>query len=133
MLQVFTRIETFDAAKGDLFGWVYAVVRNSALSLVRQKKSVMRFQEFTSEMYVEIVHQNPLINESEERVAKFLKALSLTTRAVFSLFYVEGMLIKEIAQNLEMKEGTVKWHLNDGRNKLKSMLQEPINNHLYAK
>ena len=62
---------------------------------------------------------NPFKDTSGEMAIAFLTTLTTTTRAVFSLFYIEGLLVKEIAKELEMKEGTVKWHLNDGRSKLK--------------
>jgi len=42
------------------------------------------------------------------------------------LFYVEGLLIKEIAICLNMKEGTVKWHLSDGRSKLKTFFNNTV-------
>jgi RNA polymerase sigma factor (sigma-70 family) len=132
MLQVFNKIETYDAAKGSLEGWVYTIVRNAAISMVRAKKTKTSTQELTCDLQIE-TSINPFANESNETIIKYLKTLTSTTRAVFNLFYVEGFLIKEIAIQLDMKEGTVKWHLNDGRNKLKTYFNSNIKNELYAK
>lgn len=132
MLQVFNNIEKYDATKGELFGWIYVIVRNAAISGIRAKKATPTTQELTIDLQIE-TSTNPLKDADKETVEKYLKSLSFTTRAVFNLFYVEGMLIKEIAQGLDMKEGTVKWHLGDGRNKLKTFFNNDIKQVVYAK
>ena len=76
---------------------------------------------------------NPLSNLDEEVILAFLSTLSASTRAVFNLFYIEGFLIKEISQSLEMKEGTVKWHLSESRGKIKIILNGQIKSRVYAK
>jgi RNA polymerase sigma factor (sigma-70 family) len=132
MLQVFNNIEKYEVAKGTIDAWVYVVVRNAAMTLVRNKKTTPKTQELTAELQVE-TSVNPLKDISNEAVLVYLKTLSITTRAVFNLFYIEGLLIKEIAINLDMKEGTVKWHLSDGRNRLKIFYANTTKNELYAK
>ena len=132
MLQVFNNIENYDEAKGDLYGWTYIIVRNAAISLVRSKKSKPTTQQLSADLQIE-ASTNPLKDIAHEKVVSYLKTLSTTTRAVFNLFYVEGYLVKEIAIDLDMKEGTVKWHLNDGRNKLKIFFNSNVKNKEYAK
>ncbi len=132
MMKVFNNIEKFDNQKGDLSGWIYVVVRNAAISHVREKNKQMVTQEISAELQIES-SQNPFKDASSETVIRFLNTLSVTTRAVFNLFYIEGFLIKEIAVNLDMKEGTVKWHLNEGRNKLKTTFNNNVNNKVYAR
>ena len=132
MLNVFNNIKKYDAAKGDLSGWVYGIVRNAAISNVRAKKKEMIYQEMMPDMKIE-TSTNPFKDANEELVISFLTTLTTTTRAVFNLFYIEGFLIKEIAQCLDMKEGTVKWHLNEGRNKLKLIYNNNSNTMVYAR
>jgi RNA polymerase sigma factor (sigma-70 family) len=132
MMKVFNNIEKFDKKKGDLSGWIYVVVRNAAISHVREKNKQMITQEISAELQIES-SQNPFKDASSETVIRFLNTLSVTTRAVFNLFYMEGFLIKEIALQLDMKEGTVKWHLNEGRNKLKITFNNNVNNKVYAR
>ncbi len=131
MMKVFNNIEKFDAKKGDLAGWIYVVVRNAAISHVREKRKQVVTQEITSDLQIES-SINPFKDVPNETVIHFLNTLSTTTRAVFNLFYIEGYLIKEIAVNLDMKEGTVKWHLNEGRNKLKLTFNNSVNSKVYA-
>ena len=132
MMKVFNNIEKFDNKKGDLSGWIYVVVRNAAISHVREKSKQMVTQEISTDLQIES-SQNPFKDASSETVIRFLNTLSVTTRAVFNLFYIEGFLIKEIALNLDMKEGTVKWHLNEGRNKLKIIFNNNVNSKVYAR
>ena len=132
MLQVFNNIEKYDYKKGELFGWIYTIVRNATISSVRAKKAVPATQELVIDLQIE-TSTNPLKDANKETVEKYLKTLNLTTRAVFNLFYVEGFLIKEIATGLDMKEGTVKWHLSDGRNKLKTFFNNDTKQVVYAK
>ena len=122
MLRVYKNIEQYDSNKAELFTWVYTIVRNAALTLVRDKKNKVAFVELTGDISSD-VNVNPFANTEDTEVFLYLGKLTATTRAVCSLFYIEDYSIKEIAASLEMKDGTVKWHLNEGRNKLKMIFQ----------
>lgn len=128
MLQVFNNIEKYNPKKGELYPWIYVVVRNASISYLRQLNAIPETVELKFDVQLE-TSTNPLAQYNDDIVYSFLKTLSLTTRAVFNLFYLERFLIKEIAHKLNMKEGTVKWHLNDGRNKLRTHFAN--NKHLY--
>lgn len=117
MLRVFKNIFEFDQDKSELVTWVYSIVRNEALTLVRNNKKVISPSELTAEFSHELVN-NPFEKQEEPVVIQCLGKLPETTRAACNLFYVEGYSIKEIATSLDMKEGTVKWHLSEGRKKI---------------
>jgi RNA polymerase sigma-70 factor (ECF subfamily) len=51
-----------------------------------------------------------------------IEQLPSLPRTVLSLHYRDGLQIAEIAQMLDSPEGTIKSHLNRGRNRLKSAL-----------
>ena len=125
MLRVFKNIDNYDSQKSELFTWVYTIVRNAALTQVRDKKTKMNVVELTSD-FASDNSVNPFKNSQDEEVFVYLGKLTSTTRAVCSLFYIEDYSIKEIAASLIMKEGTVKWHLNEGRNKLKIIFQNNL-------
>lgn len=125
MLRVFKNIENYDSEKSELSTWVYAIVRNAALTKVRDNKTQKTVVELTSDIVADKTI-NPFKNSQEEDVFVYLGKLTSTTRAVCSLFYIEDYSIKEIAASLIMKEGTVKWHLNEGRNKLKIIFQNNL-------
>jgi RNA polymerase sigma factor (sigma-70 family) len=52
----------------------------------------------------------------------YLDKLPPATRAVCTLHYLEGYAVKEIAELLKISEGTIKWHLSESRNKLKTLM-----------
>ncbi len=62
----------------------------------------------------------------EKYTAEQLEAMILklpnVSRCVFNLFAIEGYSHKEIAEQLNMSEGTSKWHVNKAREDLKKML-----------
>ena len=116
MLLVFKNIKSFNNQKGSFFNWIYQIVRNSCLTALRKIKH--------QEVLCEIIPESNILIKSNnlEWVFECLDYLPKTTRAVCTLYYIEGFSIKEIAQNIAMKEGTVKWHLNESRNRLKIII-----------
>jgi RNA polymerase sigma factor (sigma-70 family) len=125
MLKVFRNIEQYDPRKGTFFNWVYTVIRNAALTEVRNKKT--GFSPTYTERLPDVASFNPFAEKDWDDVYELLDKLPLTTRAVCILYYTEGFSVKEISLSLEMKEGTVKWHLNEGRNKLKKIFTPNFN------
>lgn len=118
MLKVFQNIEQYDAAKGSFFNWVYTVVRNAALTQVRNKKTGDALI-YTGEL-ADTAFVNPFEEQEWETIYEMMRYLPVTTRAVCVLYYREGYSIREISDSLEMKTGTVKWHLNESRTRLKN-------------
>ena len=127
MLRVYKNIEQFDSNKGSFFNWVYTIVRNAALTRVRDKKTETSLELLTDNLLDKALY-NPFLEKEWEDIYLQLAKLPPTTRAICSLYYMEGFLIKEIAASLDMKEGTVKWHLNESRKRLKIIAQPNINN-----
>jgi RNA polymerase sigma factor (sigma-70 family) len=60
----------------------------------------------------------------EADLLSLVQQLPAATRAVFSLFAVEGYSHAEIAVQLGMSEGTSRWHLAMARKELKRLLQK---------
>ncbi len=118
MLNVFSKINQFDETKGLLFNWAYTIVRNAALTMLRDKKKVYDVEL----LKIHDVQNDPFNKNNSEEIFNYLNVLPVTTRSICSLFYVEDFSIKEIAILLAAKEGTIKWHLNEGRTRLKTLL-----------
>ena len=70
------------------------------------------------------VVNNPFKQLEWKDIYYYLDQLPANTRYVCSLYYLEGFSIKEITGLLEMKEGTVKWHLNECRTRLKVIFEQ---------
>lgn len=125
MMRVFKNVDQYDGNKGEFFNWVYTIIRNAALTLVRDKKT--KTPLVLSETLNDTTSYNPFEEKEWSDIYLLLAKLPPTTRAICSLFYIEGFSIKEISASLAMKDGTVKWHLNESRNRLKTILESNFN------
>lgn len=122
MIKVFRNIRSFDPDKGSLFNWCYTIVRNAALDKLKKKKypSV----PFTDK-HTEIASDDtPTMQLEEKAIYALLNVLEQPARVICSLFYMEGFSVKEIAQQLDLAEGTVKWYLHQARKKLKPVFEK---------
>jgi RNA polymerase sigma-70 factor (ECF subfamily) len=126
MLRVYKNIERFDQNKGALFNWVYTIVRNAAITLVKDKIKEIRMDLFTDDLAENAIY-NPFREKEWHDIYLLLGKLPHTTRAICSLYYMEGFSIRDISVALEMKEATVKWHLHEGRKRLKMIAQPNVN------
>lgn len=119
MIKVFKHIDQYDASKGEFFNWSYTTVRNAALTLLRdQKTKHFGYEEINESMFFE-AKENPFQELEYQDIAVYLNQLPLATRRVCSLYYLDGFSVKEIADAINISEGTVKWHLSESRSKLK--------------
>ncbi len=71
MLRVYKNIERFDPNKGTLFNWVYTIVRNAALTLVRDKKTETRLELFTDDLAEKAIY-NPFREKEWHDIYLFL-------------------------------------------------------------
>lgn len=122
MMKVYRNISSFDSRKGELFNWVYTVIRNTALDKLK-----IVIPAATKELngITENAYEDKTIQNLEWKdMYKLLDNLPAATRAVCNLFYIEGFSIKDISDSLEISAGTVKWHLSETRKKLKPVFEK---------
>ncbi len=65
-------------------------------------------------------------NLNLEEIQKCIELLPNVSKKVFNLFVVDGYSHKEIADLLNISEGTSKWHVNFSRQKLQESLQNLV-------
>ena len=130
MLKVFEHIGTYKAEKGKFFNWVYTIVRNTALDKFRSSAAAaLRNEPYSAADSIPEtdISSNPLIALEGKDLYVLLDRLAPATRVICGLFYLEGYSIKDIADQLSISSGTVKWHLSESRKKLKSILERHFN------
>ncbi len=120
MLKVFSSIGSYDETKGTFFNWAYTIVRNTALSQLKAGKNEPVFEDLDNHHAASQYEEAFAGSDWEEKFA-YLDVLPPVTRAVCSLFYLEDFSVRDIASTLSMKEGTVKWHLNECRTRLRKL------------
>ena len=116
-LKVFSKLDSY-GNKGSFEGWVRRVVVNTALDFVRsvaRRNNTVPVEQELSIASDELVFSN--INSQE--MLRVIQSLPDLQRAVLSLFVLEGYSHKEIAEKLDIKEGTSKWYLSEARKELK--------------
>lgn len=117
---IFTKIEQL---KENLAfeGWARKITVN--LCLLHLKSNV------NFNLYLEDVPNQPLAENSnetyleEQDLLKLLNYLPEGAKTVFVLFAIEGYSHKEIAEKLNISEGTSKSQLNVSRTKLKELIE----------
>jgi len=106
--------------------WLYRVAINLSCDWVnhRQRWSVLLsklVERWTAPLRVEGTVEE---REIQEKVREAIRTLPLPQQVVIVLYYLEGLSLKEIAEILEVPEGTVKSRLHYGREALREHLAE---------
>lgn len=124
--KVFKNIGRYDAAQSQLYTWIRTIVINSCIDLnkvnLRSAQPVELEEGINASIPPDIIAQL-----SAENLLGTIRKLPAATQTVFNLFIMEGYSHKEIAGLLKISEGTSKWHVNEARKKLQTILQEPNN------
>jgi len=123
-LKVFRTIQRYDSVQASLYTWIRTIVINSCIDFIKQKHKLGKVSELSEEVEV---HVDPEVI-SKLKTADLLqevRRLAPATQAVFNLYGVEGYSHKEIAQLLNISEGTSKWHLSEARKNLQQLIREP--------
>jgi RNA polymerase sigma factor (sigma-70 family) len=122
MLKVYRNLSKYEGSKGELFNWIYTIIRNEALTAIRSAR-LIPVVEFTEEVSIPAV-ANLWDTMEWKETYKLLDMLTPATRIVAAMFYLEGYSVKEIADATMCSTGTVKWHLSESRRKLKPVFEK---------
>lgn len=107
--------------------WLRKIMVNECLQFLRQKNSFLHVAEEISDDYV--VDKEEIISRlSASEIFKWITELPVGYRTVFNLYVLEGMTHKEIADLLQISEGTSKSQLSKARNMMQQLFTK---NHGY--
>lgn len=96
--------------------WMIKILINQCNAIYRQNQRVIS-DEYTQEA-ADVENEYANIEWKE-----FLKHLEEKYRTVVILYYVEGFKVREVAQLLEISEGTVKSRMAAARKKMEELYQ----------
>ena len=140
-LLLYRKIRQYNPARGSFSAWFNTLVRNRIYDygrkLARNKEFVPDEEEgYFSEVVDENIHINPeakLERSERERILdEIMQELSESQRLCIQLFYCDGLKIKEIAERLNISEGTVKSRLHNGLKKLNVKVTDMQKRGLYT-
>jgi len=130
-IKVFTQLKNF-GHKGSLEGWIRKIVVNTAIDSVRKKKDILfqRDDEYGFERDIsdsEDIAAEKYMKMKAELVMKLIQKLTPMYRTVFNMYVIDNHTHKEIAEMLNISEGTSKSNLAKAKNKLRELFDEHIN------
>lgn len=98
--------------------WLYTIARNTCLSALRAES--YRKTSSLSRSPEPAISSAPWVSVEVEQ---YLSRLPEIQRQVITLFYLEEKSIEDVAQLLDMAEGTVKSHMHRARRALGEMME----------
>jgi len=123
-LKVFRNIQRYESSQASLYTWIRTIVVNSCLDFIKQKQKLEKVNELNEDAEVHIAPD--VINKMKTaELLDQVRRLAPATQAVFNLYVIEGFSHKEIAQLLNISEGTSKWHLSEARKNLQQLINQP--------
>jgi len=126
-LALWRRPASYNAERGSLQTFLLGVTRNKAIDLVRHEESLKRTKdalltEAGAASEGRSANEPTLGMEERDELRSALSTLSEVQREAVTLAYFGGRTYREVAEELEIPEGTAKTRLRDGLAKLRSEL-----------
>lgn len=126
-LKVFQSINGFDIKKGELGGWIRKIMIYTAIDLYRKEL------KFNTTLAADVDDDDYFISPQVleklyfEDILVHIRTLPAATQTVFNLSVMDGFSHKEIGEQLNISEGTSRWHLAEAKRKLKALLDPAAN------
>ncbi|MBN1955458.1 MAG: sigma-70 family RNA polymerase sigma factor [Anaerolineae bacterium] len=135
-LRLFTHVDQIrtDVPVGP---WLYRVTVNLSCTWLQKRRRRFPLLDSILDQLAAPLHLSPerLVERGEvyEAVQRAIANLPLSHRIVVVLFYLEGLNLSEIAEVVEIPEGTVKSRLYYARESLKELMagRKPLSEVLY--
>jgi RNA polymerase sigma-70 factor, ECF subfamily len=121
-IRALERIDSLDRSRP--FGpWFHRIVVNQALNF-RRGRSLRTTQQLHDEMHAGTTSPEHDTERAllRRRLSNALATLPEKQRTIVQLADLEELTSAEIAQILDMKDGTVRWHLHQARRALRQVL-----------
>ena len=122
-LKVFESIQNFDAEKGELGGWIRKIMIYSSIDLYRAELKFGTLTDDLAEQETEFIPPAVLEKLYFEDILRHIRTLPHSTQTVFNLSVMDGFSHKEIGEQLNISEGTSRWHLSEAKKQLRGLLE----------
>ncbi|MCR8557762.1 sigma-70 family RNA polymerase sigma factor [Mucilaginibacter sp. BJC16-A38] len=121
-LKVFESIQNFDGEKGELGGWIRRIMICSSIDLYRAELKFGSLTVSFPEHETEFIPPSVLEKLYFEDILRQIRTLPQSTQTVFNLSVLDGFSHKEISEQLNISEGTSRWHLSEAKKQLRGLL-----------
>jgi RNA polymerase sigma-70 factor (ECF subfamily) len=123
-IKVFNKIGSF-RSEGSFEGWVRRIFVNTAIEHFRKKIYLQPITDYEEDT-VEGKYLSVLDSLAEKDIIELVQQLSPGYRTVFNMYVVEGYTHKQIAEALNISEGTSKSQLSRAKLILQDLVQQFI-------
>ncbi|MES2375724.1 MAG: RNA polymerase sigma factor [Bacteroidota bacterium] len=123
-LKVFTKIKSYHEAKGNLKGWISAIMIRSCIDLQRSELRFQHYEDITETDNTPSLTPNALDRLYAADLLAYVRALPGATQMVFNLYEVDGFDHNEIATMLDISASTSRWHLSSAKQQLRQIINQ---------
>jgi RNA polymerase sigma-70 factor (ECF subfamily) len=126
LLRVWRALGGYDARRGALSTWIYAIARNRCLTALGQHHTMEHSLELPDiREQLETIASEAVTNDaaSLQLLGKLIDRLAPMYQTCLKLYYFEDRSVDEVAAMLSLPQGTVKTHLHRARRALHSALE----------
>ena len=121
MLKVFKSIGNYNE-EGKLTGWIKTIIVNCCIDFCKSKNIFNNATNIISETEITIL-PDVFDRLSSKDIQKLIAQLPKATGTVFNLYIYEGFTHKQIGEQLNISDGTSKWHVSEAKKLLKVKLE----------
>ncbi len=118
MLKVFTQLDSY-SGRGNFEGWVRRIVLNSLYNYFRKYNMKVKIFELHDYDTLNNRSKTSVLNDLYyEDLVQYLDVLPQRSSKIFKMYAIDGYSHKEIANELDISEGTSKWHVFKAKEQL---------------
>ena len=120
-VNIWKRMDTYDAAKGRLFTWMLNIARNAAIDKTRSKG----FQQSQKQIPLdgEVIQPSVRPGIDDYGLKKLILKLKDEQRLLIDLSFFQGFTHEQIATALHIPLGTVKTRIRSALTQLRALMQ----------
>lgn len=124
-INIWRKIETYDAAKGRLFTWMLNITRNASIDMLRSKsyQNSQKNWSISGQEDWNEVNRSSQLNVDNIGLKKVLEKLKQEQRVLVELAYFKGYTHEEIAEQEKIPLGTVKTRIRNALIQLREHLK----------
>lgn len=121
--KVYKNIDSYNAGKATIYTWIRTIIINSCLDFIKVKGGQPSWNELDQAAGIDL-SPDVFGKMSAAEILQLVRQLPPATQAVFNLYVMEGYTHKEIAEMLNISDGTSKWHLSEARKTLQQLINK---------
>lgn len=122
-INIWRKIESYDASKGRLFTWMLNIARNASIDEIRSKgfRQSQKNQSLNDNVDASAASTEPVT--VDVGLKKVLANLKSEWRVLVDMSYFQGFTHEEISKILDIPLGTVKTRIRSALSQLRTMIQ----------